>query len=863
MATSLNSAEQQVYRLALYGVRSSGKTCILSALSLPRVAHPEGLSCAWIEDVPGHSLPLGAPATWTTDDPFHVGWKWLNDQRNRLKGGELPAPNPSREDVMRFLFDFGSPHHGTRHIELIDYSGELVTASASELAAKLRDHMRVCDGLLVLAEVPYPGRDHAPLADDLEKLKGAFLLLLNERDTGPKQDWPIALLFNKWDRRANDACDGKTEKSKVIARFLDQSPQPPHTSLRNAIRNAVSDGNFHCFAVSAFGAHEIRSDGAEVPCLNGSLLQSRGLEDGFVWAADRCDAMRVDRLEDAASDTSWWAFPQIVFSKTDTGVRTQASTWKGWFRGVSAVSGITAAWKLRQHFSKKDPLYGRTIGALRKFGLKLVSQIAFCIIVVLGLFFVVETSLDGISHRKILATDTDPTANAEQLQDGETWLAQYFVSPSCRHWLSRRIILDRSEAHRLLVKFRTQRDKALWKMVTDAENPQTHLILARRYLDAFPAGLHHSEADTLVTDADRQDMQKKNEEYLDQIALKVGAIIVNATTQLDVLHELNKEIGTIPHLDASSESIVNRQQKLRGQIAQKQTQVAEAARQADWEKFKQVYFALMHDKKVQYAARELESRVPKGADLQDLVADFEKRAPSIIQGLVRDALKGRSWQRARESARLMDHPNIVELLRAPAIKELRKLGEEINVAEDRGLYAQIIRYKPQCGDEIDAYLSRAPLKAMKAEVENYRNWINKMKKPLNLSLSLSGIRWHGDYWAWRVNYYNDVTVQVKGVVLINGAGILSKANTRSGAIGSGILKAGFNETITIDVSIVAKYGWIGTSTISGGSGSWTGTPNQLRSGVTVALNGNGFTNKATFSLTGIPAEPALPVWKNR
>ncbi len=154
MAANSSGGDQKIFRLALYGVRASGKTCILSALSLPRAPHPDNLSCSWIESVPGHPLPSGDPDTWSTDDPFHIGWKWLHEQRTRLWCGELPPPNPNREDAMRFLFAFGTPNQGTRQVELLDYSGELITASASELGAQLRNHMRGCDGLLVLAEVP-------------------------------------------------------------------------------------------------------------------------------------------------------------------------------------------------------------------------------------------------------------------------------------------------------------------------------------------------------------------------------------------------------------------------------------------------------------------------------------------------------------------------------------------------------------------------------------------------------------------------------------------------------------------------------------------------------------------------------------
>ena len=39
---------------------------------------------------------------------------------------------------------------------------------------------------------------------------------------------------------------------------------------------------------------------------------------------------------------------------------------------------------------------------------------------------------------------------------------------------------------------------------------------------------------------------------------------------------------------------------------------------------------------------------------------------------------------------------------------------------------------------------------MKAEVETYRQYVNAMRGPLDLKLSLTGIQWHDNYWAWRV-----------------------------------------------------------------------------------------------------------------
>lgn len=863
MRQGLQTAEQQVYRLALYGVRSSGKTCILSALSLPRIAHPDGLSCSWIESVRGHDLPSGDPSRWTTDDPYHVGWKWLNEQRNRLKQGELPAPNPNREDAMRFRFDFGSPDHGVRHVELIDYSGELITATASELAAKLRDHMRTHDGLLILAEVPYPGRDQAPLTDDLEKLKGAFLRLMEERSFGPKTDWPIAILFNKWDRRSDGDRDGSGVAKDLIGGFLAQTPAPPHRSLIDTITNAVGSNNTRCFSVSAFGSHRISSDGAEIPQLNGEMLNSYRLEDGFVWVAERHDELLVERLENAAGAASWWAFWQLLFGRSGSVVGNEPAAWTQWLRGISPCAGVSAAWKLRRCLPTNGDLTARTNIALRRFGMKLVSQFVLGVLAMLVLLVGIETSFDGIHYRDVLAMRDDPAAQPEQLQRGEEWLRSYFVSPSFRHQLSCLTILDRSKAADLLAKFRTRRDEALWETVDKADAPQTRLILVRKYLDAFPSGLHHTDALTFVAISDRQQNQVRNEDHLKQVQLKIDAVQATTATQLDVLHQLGEQIGNLPYPDVSSETIVGEQQRLRNLIADKQLLISEAVRQADWDKFKQNYFSLMRNNDVADAARELELRTPKEASLAQLVGEFAAQAPSMIRKKVHDAVKDRSWQVARNSARLAVDPNVVRLLRPDEIKKLQTLGEEVDEAEDRDLYGQIVKYKPQCADQLDAYLNRAPLKTMNAEVVAYKKFVDQMKGTLELTLDLTSIEWHENYWAWRVNYYNDVTVQVKGEPLITQTGIQSAPTSRSAQIGSGTFRAGLNETITLDVSVVAKYGWISTASMSGGGGQWTGTPNQLRQGLTIPLNGDGFSNKATFSLMGVPPEPPLPEWKRR
>ena len=859
---TLKNNNQQHYRLAVYGMKSSGKTCILSALSLPRIAHPKGLSCSWIQNDPRNPLPQGAPETWQTDNPFHLGWKWLGEQRDRLKRGEVPEANPSREP-MKFLFDFGCPDYGTRHVELVDYSGELITASASELAGKLREHMQDCDGLLVLAEIPHANRDHKPLVDDLQKLTSAFSELLNERETAPRQEWPIALLLNKWDRRSQELEITVSDSDALIRGFIEQSPAPPHASLLNTIRNAVGEKNVKCFPVSAFGSHKILPNGTEVPQVSDGQLQSFGLEDGFNWCAHQADSLRVQELRVAEENASWWAFPQMILGLSDSAFRCEQSPWKRWIRGISVPAGIYETWEHIRSLPKGTDLHKRATTVLARFGLKFATQLTAFFLVSLFSLLLIESTIDGIRYRGIISSQNNPSATTADLSQGEQWLDTYFRSPSYRHVLSHRFILDRATAYSLLVDLRTQRDNSLWKTVTDAENRQTKVSLARNYLAEFESGLHSPEAKTLVADTDREEHDLKNREFLDQLSIKLDAVEIKADAPVNILHDLSDKISSLPYPESRSQSNTDRQAELRKNIAEKQRKIIEAQGEMEWKKFEQSYVTAMQNNDILLAAGYLAKRNPIDSNGEGLINDFAERAPKIVSEKVRGHLKNRSWQQARELTRVASDPNVVKLLETGQRSKLADLATEINEAEDKDLYSQIVRYKPQCGDQVSAYISRAPLKTMLKEVESYREYLNAKKDPLDMTLILSTLQWHDRYYGNFYSYENDVTVIVKGLPLITATKIKSNRNERSSQIGSGTFRAQLNETVTIDVSVVAKYGVTWTSTTPGGSGRWTGTPNELQSGVTIDLNGQGFTNKATFRLNGLPPEPQLPEWRNQ
>ncbi len=296
----------RVLRFALYGPANAGKTCILAALAMPHAATP-GLSAVWRGSASDTPRPEGPEESWSPDDPAvarYRGAVWLRESIRALDAGTNPPPNPNREPF-RFRFDFRA--EGFEYpVELFDYSGELLdpNVSADRLSARLRDHLRGCDGLLVLAEAPRPDEPTAR-AGELHELTMAFALLRDEGNAGLAGDVAIALVVNKWDRRG-DRADAAT-----LDAFLAEDRAESHRRLRDALRTRNPD-NFGIFATSAFGKSDAAAPGDRPPAER--PLPSFGLEEPFLWAARRTLAQSADRELAAVRAESdrfrWWKILQ-------------------------------------------------------------------------------------------------------------------------------------------------------------------------------------------------------------------------------------------------------------------------------------------------------------------------------------------------------------------------------------------------------------------------------------------------------------------------------------------------------------------------------------------------------------------------
>ncbi|MFM7059223.1 MAG: hypothetical protein ACKO2P_20105 [Planctomycetota bacterium] len=396
---TLPPGSPKLRKLAVYGRRSSGKTCILTALAMSRLANPRGYSCQWISDH-ANSPQVASDASLAADDPLLARWRgkvMLKEQCERINSGELPVATELR-DPLRLLYQFTKSEgesevsgewtvgSGTFVVELIDYSGELINPdNDSSFADKLMAHLEDCDGLLILAEATTTEEQNQRLHAHLELLTQVLPAVEARRRKQKAGPFPIALLLNKWDRLVDasqltpllleavrpDLSESRRKETRQdiagiledsLRAFFSRSPQVPQVQLAQRLE-AVAGGReyFRTFCVSALGpcVQEPAGDGTVIERPLGlKPLGSYGLEDPFVWICQLSDQLGLRRLEEAADTLRPWhvqalvdgRLPQLYrlhqrlaklysaphpFPVRLAGVRTRLLQW---FGGVSAAA---------------------------------------------------------------------------------------------------------------------------------------------------------------------------------------------------------------------------------------------------------------------------------------------------------------------------------------------------------------------------------------------------------------------------------------------------------------------------------------------------------------------------------------------
>ncbi|MBU0479907.1 MAG: hypothetical protein KKG47_02275 [Proteobacteria bacterium] len=840
------SKHQKAYRFAVYGRAASGKTCILAALAMKCVAHPSEYTSTWILEPVGMAKPDGAPETWDIKDrasAFHLGKMWLEKAIDRLSSGELPPPNPNRAEPLRYLYHFTTPSHRTYPVELIDYSGELIDPAISndEMAKRLREHLSAMDGILVLAEVSRPEDDHSqPLSAELLKLEQAFAILKNENREGPTLDIPLALLINKWDRRSSLRYTTPENEYLELQKFLEKKPEPPHKGLVDALKYSVTKENFQVFPVSAFGEHELAS-GADNTIIERprsvSPLQSFGLEDGFIWAAQRRDNIDITNFRERVAKKSGWCFlknASVIFS----------------------IPLIREGRTLARRFPDKSTEKTIVENALKRYLLTIGANALCFLAIACVVFSVGEGIADNFRYRSILSAKSDPQATHQKLKEDETWLASYYRAPFYRHILSRLLVMDSDEAMATLRSFRERREEMQWRPVEESTDALLRVELARRYLEQFGEnGIHVDQANFIVSEAEQTKKYLENQLHITNIATVFESAQLKDTLSEEELKDLYLQLLSLPFPDAVSPDLYAQQKEILGRIVNEKIKFAKDKGKEKWLTYQEQYLEAMREGDIGPAAELLNQMLVlavAGDETEKLAADFRNRALGEFTRRVNTLSRKKLWGQARKIIQLaLDNQELIEQLDAPRIKELQNLHGVVDLAEDRDLYDQVVKYKDL--EHINQYLKYGPLKKMERPVTSYQQHLTRLANPLSLKLVLDNISWGGSCGK------SDLLVTFNGKTIIEKTGFSPPKGDVSSQMGSTQFRAKLSDIARVYAKVSCSSWWTGTDT---GEVNWQGTVGTLH-GLRLKLDSKDSADRAiTFTLSGLPEETVLPAWGN-
>lgn len=834
----------KTYRFAVYGRAASGKTCILAALAMKCIAHPSKYTSTWILEPIGIERPKGEPETWSLHEKasaFHLGKLWLEKSIERLSRGELPPPNPNRAEPLRYLYHFTTPDHRTYPVELIDYSGELIDPAITndEMAQCIREHISAMDGILVLAEVPHRKDDNTyPFTNELHKLEQAFAILKNESEKGPTLDIPLALLINKWDRRSKLRYTTPENEHKELLKFLESKPEPPHKALVDALQYSVMPENFKVFPVSAFGEHEIAHT-AEDSIIERpkhiAPMRPFGLEDGFIWAAQRRDIIDMAQFERGVTRKS-----SLGFIKTAT--------------IIPSIPLIKSGRNLIRHFPKKSAERIKARGLLKQLIMLMFTNFLYLSVILFSCFYVGEVVYDSFRYRSVLATKSDPQATSEQLKNDENWLASYYKTPLYRHPISRSLVLKRNESMQTLQEFRQRREEMLWQPVEQVTDDLVRVELARNYLSQFGEnGKYRDIANSIVLESEQSHKYLRNQIHVSNIATTFDSILLKGTQNENELNALYKKLSELPHPQAFTDELYEQQTKLLNRISHEKLKLAEAQGKEKWLIIREKYLESMRFGDVSEAVdylNKMQTQTVAVGETAKLLADFKDRAIPVLKSNINEKTKSKNWIQARIILqKAQDNKQLISFLNARQLKQLQRYHADIDSAEDKSLYALVVKYKNF--EHVDLYLKYAPLKKMERAVKRYQQHLNRLSNPLNLKLELESITWGGGC------SQSDLMVTYNGKTIIEKTNFKPPKKGHSANIGSTKFRAKLNDITKIYAKVGCESWWSGKKS---GETSWEGIVAKLK-GLRLSLEREGSDKSyITFTLSGIPEEPLLPAW---
>ena len=705
-------SDSRYYRFGICGLTAGGKTCLLAALAMPRVTHPEGLTATL--------LPVSRNASQHLKD----GWDWVDKACQALREGQVPPPNPPGDRcTLRYRFTNGKSRE--IFIELVDYSGELLDPGLSQsvLAEQLHKYLAEVDGFLFVAEHPKLAENSGELAGYILNLKQALALHReNARERSNNPSPPVALLINKWDRSGSLVSGERSydEETGRLESFLSTQPPPPHAGLLSELQAASCC--CHAFPVSAFG-ESVREPGEtpgtfiEKPAIVTPELPSFGLVEPFMWLVGECDRADTDKLI------------------------TASRRFNVWWNTHSAIRCYKKARFIAARMSPSSP------DALR---IRRVRHHAIhCFLaqggILLLLWLCLELTLDMGGLRKARQGMRNPD-DITGWPHAVEWFDDYTKSPPIWHVLCRFLVLNNGGAVAELQAARHYRDEQAWASVQAVKDEGTRATLAESYLKTFPQGAHVNEARRIVTEV-----------ATTRTRIRLGAVLQSLSSRLDGLEKevaqgeknLNPDFKRVSDklqvlsIDATNPLDIESADETLGKqwhtiVAGIGTQQARIAAKLAKDETRRKYYAFIKDNEWEEAGKYVAGL--SQTEYSDLYDDYRAKAPSQIESKASDiAGNGAAWQKGLDYVSKFQTKQMQDLLGKDTNARLEEIKDKLRAVGDRWLYKQCVE-NPTDGKFTD-YLEKAPLGGMREVAEKWHHFFVLKENKNIYRLGASKIEW--------------------------------------------------------------------------------------------------------------------------
>ena len=571
-------------------------------------------------------------------------------------------------------------------------------------------------------------------------------------------------------------------------------------------------------------------------------MPSLGLEEPFIWAAARRDALDLADLHEQgnslafASPWPWLLSNGVAFW----------SSWKVW----------TTARELARRFPRAHVPEAARKTRRRALSVTVLRSIAAATLLIATLQGI-EGLVDGVRHRQIAGHLHAPDRTMEQFTEDEGWLEGYATAPAFRHLLARSFVLSRVEARGLQEQFHDRRESVLWSQVEKANpDPEGKETPSSEYLKLIPNGKHTNEARAIVQRAGDGRKRRANQDHITSVQRELGEQLAMPRPDPIRLRALDDRLPKLPHPILETPEDFSVRKKLADEIGAARVIVGGLNTKAKYEEMmasgrvreaaKTLVDAQEQEKKLPEKDRKLLEEVRK-----QLAADFPARAMARLEEDCQRYRIEKRWRDAAESiTRATDDTNVIKLLGAEQIKKLGRMARDTKVDEDRDLYEQLRRYKDL--QHAQRYLEASPLRTMAREAKDYQEFLLSQSEKLPLTLNLSKIEW-GNAWDRKTNY----TVYVDDKEVMDGT--VSAANDK---VSKDVDKAEIRHRLDEAISLKVKVKHVGTiKTTEYGSPSKDVKVRDIGQGVRLELDGKSPSSYVYFELTGVPREPGLPTYR--